>query len=128
MRLLFDTHAFIWWAEEPTKLSPQVFAACKDRSNQLLLSIASIWEIQIKHQLGKLNLKLSLFNLIQEQQQRNNIEILLVDLPHILELEQLPLHHRDPFDRLLIAQARIEGMTLLSNDSTIAQYAVQRLW
>ncbi len=128
MRLLFDTHAFLWWAEEPAKLSPPVFAACKDRSNQLLLSIASIWEIQLKVQLGKLRLQLPLANLVQDQRERNQIGILPIVLTHVLELDNLPLHHRDPFDRILIAQSRVENITLLSNDAIVTQYPIRVLW
>jgi PIN domain nuclease of toxin-antitoxin system len=128
MKLLLDTHTFIWWDSEPAKLSPQVLALCQDRTNSLLLSVASIWEMQIKLQLGKLKLDLPLVEIIEGQQQRNNIEVLPVALAHVLALQNLPPHHKDPFDRLLIAQANVEGATLLCNDPVFAKYPVNTLW
>jgi PIN domain nuclease of toxin-antitoxin system len=128
MKLLLDTHTFIWWDSEPAKLSPQVLALCQDRTNSLLLSVASIWEMQIKLQLGKLKLNLPLVEIIESQQQRNNIEVLPVALAHVLALQDLPPHHKDPFDRLLIAQANVEGATLLCNDPVFAKYGVNTLW
>jgi PIN domain nuclease of toxin-antitoxin system len=79
MKLLLDTHAFIWWDSEPAKLSPQALTLCQDRTNSLLLSVASAWEMQIKLQLGKLKLTMPLAEIIESQQQRNNIEILPVN-------------------------------------------------
>lgn len=128
MKLLLDTHTFVWWDSEPAKLSPQVLALCQDRTNSLLLSVASIWEIQIKLQLGKLKLNMPLVEIIESQQQRNSIEVLPVALAHVLALQNLPLHHKDPFDRLLIAQANVEGATLLCNDPVFTKYAVNVLW
>lgn len=103
MKLLLDTHAFIWWDSEPAKPSPQVLSLCQDRQNTLFLSAASVWEMQIKLQMGKLKLTLPLAELIESQQQTNNLQILPVLLTHVLALEHLPAHHKDPFDRLLIA-------------------------
>ncbi len=128
MKLLLDTHTFIWWDSEPAKLSPQVRALCQDRTNSLLLSVASVWEMQIKFQLGKLKLNLPLVEIIESQQQRNNIEVLPVALAHVLALQDLPPHHKDPFDRLLIAQANVEVATLLCNDPVFAKYDVNALW
>ena len=128
MKLLLDTHAFIWWDSESSKLSLQVLNLCQDRANTLLLSVVSIWEMQIKLQLGKLKLNLPLARLIESQQQTNEIEILPIILPHVLELDSLPAHHKDPFDRLLIAQARIEDAILISNDPIFTNYSVKLLW
>jgi len=128
MKLLLDTHTFIWWDSEPAKLSPQVLALCQDRTNSLLLSVASVWEMQIKLQLGKLKLDLPLAEIIESQQQRNNIEILPVLLTHVLALQSLPAHHKDPFDRLLIAQANVEEAALASSDPVFAKYTVNVLW
>jgi len=128
MKLLLDTHTFIWWDSEPAKLSPQALALCQDRQNILLLSVVSIWEMQIKIQLGKLRLALSLREIIESQRQTNNIEIVPVTLAHVLALESLPSHHGDPFDRMLVAQAMVEGAALVSADSNIAKYAVQVVW
>lgn len=128
MKLLLDTHTFIWWDSEPDRLSPQALALCQDRRNILLLSVVSVWEMQIKLQLGKLRLALPLKEIIETQQQTNNIEILPVTLAHVLALENLPVHHKDPFDRLLVAQAMVEGAALVSGDPNIARYAVQIVW
>ncbi len=89
------------------------------------MSVASVWEMQIKQQLGKLKLRLPLAELIADQQKDNGIEILPVGLAHVLALENLPLHHKDPFDRLLIAQARTENIGILSVDATFKQYEVK---
>lgn len=124
MRLLLDTHVFIWWDSSPEKLSVEARRLCQDGNNTLILSVASVWEMQIKNQLGKLTLNQPLPALVQSQQQSNGIEILSVHLGHIYALETLPSHHKDPFDRLLIAQAQAEGLTLLSMDPVLRQYPV----
>lgn len=100
----------------------------QDRSNILLLSLASVWEILIKIQLGKLSLPAPLGDILEKQQQTNQIELLPIALPHILALEQLTQYHRDPFDRLLIAQARVEGIPIISDDSVFSQYPVELIW
>ena len=102
MKLLFDTHAFIWWYNEPDKLPVKVLTACQDTRNSLFLSVASAWEMQIKNQLGKLRLNKPLNDIIQRQQAQNQLQILPITLSTVLALDNLPLHHRDPFDRLLI--------------------------
>ncbi len=127
MKLLLDTHAFIW-DSDPAKLSPRALALCQDRQNVLLLSVVNVWEMQIKLQLGKLRLTLPLREIIETQQQVNNVEILPITLAHVLALENLPAHHKDPFDRLLIAQAMVEGAVLVSGDPNIARYAVHVVW
>jgi len=128
MKLLLDTHAFIWWANEPEKLSSKVLSLCADAENTLIVSVASIWEMQIKTQLGKLKIALPLADLIRSQQQTNNIQILPIELEHVLELQKLPAHHHDPFDRLLIVQAKAEGALLVSKDKTFKKYKTKLLW
>jgi len=128
MKLLLDSHAFIWWDNEPNKLSPTALAACRDRTNTLLLSVASVWEIQIKTQLGKLKFSIPLPEVIDDHRKANNIEMLPVILPHIFALQNLPMHHKDPFDRLLIAQANVENIAVISNDPAFALYSVKLLW
>ena len=128
MKILLDTHAFIWWADAPDKLSPQVRAACEDRTNQLLLSVASAWEMQIKIQLGKLDLRRPLSEIINEQQQTNAIEPLPIALAHVFALNGLPAIHKDPFDRILIAQAIVESAVFISHDPVLARYPVEILW
>ena len=128
MNLLLDSHTFIWMHNEPSKLSTKAAMEIVVLSNTLFLSIASIWEIQIKIQIGKFNFKDSLANVIAEQQKKNGLQILPVNLSHVLELENLPFHHKDPFDRLLIAQARVENLTLVSSDPNFSAYSVNLLW
>jgi PIN domain nuclease of toxin-antitoxin system len=101
---------------------------CQNPENVLLVSVASLWEMQIKLQLGKLKLNTPLAELVAGQQQINKIEILDVKLEHILALGELPPHHRDPFDRLLIAQTNIEEAILLSKDQIFAEYAIKVVW
>lgn len=125
---MLDTHTFLWWHSDRAKLSAKVMNLCEDPENQLLLSVVSLWEIQIKHHLGKLKLSKHLDEIVAVEQQENQIDLLLLKPAHIFELYNLPLHHRDPFDRLLVAQARFESASLLSNDSAIAQYPVQVEW
>ncbi len=128
MKLLLGTHTFIWWDSEPAKLSQNAWLLLQDKSNTVLLSVASIWEMQIKLQLGKLKFNLPLAELVESQQRINNIEILPVNLNHVLALDSLPNHHKDPFDRLLIAQAIIEDAFLVSCDLIIARYPVKLTW
>ena len=128
MKLLLDTHTFIWWDSEPQRLSQQVLKMCQDPENVLLASVASLWEMQIKLQLGKLKLNKPLTELVSGQQAINNIEILDVKLEHVLALGKLPSHHKDPFDRLLIAQADIEEAFLVSKDQIFTEYEVKVVW
>lgn len=128
MKLLLDTHAFIWWDSEPERLSPKVLELCQNQENTLLLSVASVWEMQIKLQLGKLKLALPLPVLIESQKTTNNIQVLSIELEHVLALEKLPSHHKDPFDRLLIAQANVEEFVVVSNDPIFKKYPVKLIW
>ena len=127
MKLLLDSHTFLWWNNEPDKLSPRVLGMCKNSENALFVSVASIWELQIKFQLGKLRLYKPLAEIIR-QEQENGIEILSVEAPHVFALDSLPNHHKDPFDRLLVAQALVEGAVLVSADPLVKQYPVEVEW
>jgi PIN domain nuclease of toxin-antitoxin system len=127
MRILLDTHIFIWMVTEPERLSPRLTAPIIDRQNSLFLSLASIWEIQIKVALGKLDLRGDLAKTVDIQIKENFIQLLLIDLQHVYALSNLPPHHRDPFDRLLIAQSQVEKMTLATVDSAFDQYEIDRL-
>jgi PIN domain nuclease of toxin-antitoxin system len=128
MILLLDTHTFIWWDSEPERLSETGFALCKDRNNTLLLSMASAWEIQIKYQLGKLTLRMPLADIVANQQESNGLKLLSISFSHILALQDLPMVHRDPFDRLLAAQAKVENIALLTVDAVFAQYPIKVMW
>lgn len=128
MRYLLDTHVFIWWLGVSSQLSTKALAIIQDRSHQIYLSLASVWEMQIKTSLHKLTLPKSLPDIIRDQQLQNHIQLLGIELEHILALYRLPDHHRDPFDRLIIAQSLDENMPLISNDSMIANYPITSIW
>jgi PIN domain nuclease of toxin-antitoxin system len=128
MKILFDTHTFIWWDSDSTRLSATALAHCTDPANELILSVASLWEIQIKHQLGKLTLRSSLADIITTQQRSNRFIILPIMPAHIFELYNLPTTHKDPFDRLLLAQAIHEKSSILSIDPIFTAYPVNVLW
>ena len=128
MKLILDTHTFIWWDSEATKLSTRVLELCQDVKHTLILSVASVWEMQIKLQLGKLKFSLPLTDIIESQRLHNRILILPVDLRHVLVLSELPSIHKDPFDRLLIAQAKCENAVIITADPVFANYAVPVEW
>jgi PIN domain nuclease of toxin-antitoxin system len=118
----------MWWDDDKSRLLGTALAACLDKNNTLLLSMVSIWEMQIKIQLGKLNFTLPLEEKIREQTQTNSLEILPINERHVFALASLPNHYKDPFDRLLIAQSFVENIPLVSGDSQIKQYPIAVLW
>ncbi|MFL5801028.1 MAG: type II toxin-antitoxin system VapC family toxin [Roseiflexaceae bacterium] len=128
MKVVLDTHTFIWWDSDPSQLSATALDLCTDPTNQLILSLASLWEMQIKYQIGKLSLRLPLAEIISHQQATNAVILLPITSEHIFALDSLPMAHKDPFDRLLVAQAISEGAPLISADSIFASYPVQVLW
>jgi PIN domain nuclease of toxin-antitoxin system len=128
MRLLLDTHAFLWFITADPKLSAAAGQAIRDGANTPMLSIASVWEIAIKVNQGRLPLPQPLDRFIPQQLEINRIGILPIELQHTYEIARMPLHHRDPFDRLLISQAIAEGIPLVSTDSAFDAYPVKRLW
>ena len=127
MNALLDTHTFIWWDSDPAKLSAQALALLQNPTTTVLLSVVSVWEILINYQLGKLTLNMPLATLVA-QQQANGMRILPITLEHVLTVESLPAPHKDPFDRLLVAQANVEGAVLVSTDPIFAQYPVNVFW
>ena len=128
MRLLLDTHTFMWWDSAPDKIPKETFTLLKQPKNELLLSLVSVWEMQIKVQLGKLTLRNDLKDIVQQQQTINGIELLPVSLAHVLDIDELLYHHKDPFDRLLIAQSRVESVSLVSGDRIFQQYDCTVVW
>jgi PIN domain nuclease of toxin-antitoxin system len=128
MKLLLDTHTFIWWDRQPDLIPSETLALMQQSDSQLFVSLVSLWEIQIKTQIGKLSLQTTLAEMIAQQQTENGVILLPIALPHVLELDNLPQHHKDPFDRLLIAQCRYEGATLISRDSVFEQYDCPLIW
>jgi PIN domain nuclease of toxin-antitoxin system len=123
-----DTHAFIWWASNSAKLPPGVRSHCADPANTLLLSVVSVWEMQIKSQLGKLTMSRPLPDLVEHHRRVNQMQVLHLMLEHVLALDALPAHHKDPFDRLLVAQSNVEGAFLVSGDPVFSSYTVKLLW
>ena len=128
MRALLDTHTFLWWITDDTRLSVRARDVVALADNELLFSAASGLEIAIKAQLGKLDLPAPLDRFIVEQLAANGFAPLPIRLEHALRVYELPSHHRDPFDRLLIAQAQAEGLPILSADPQIPRYDVQVIW
>ena len=128
MRLLLDTHAVIWFCEGNGSLSARARRAIEDAANECWVSYATVWEVTIKSSLGKLNLAISYDDLFPTAVEANGWQILGFDFRHYRELLVLPLHHRDPFDRLLVAQARVEKMTVVTHDSRFSGYEVPLLW
>jgi len=128
VRVLLDTHAFLWWITDDASLSPRAREIIGDGNNVLFLSTASAWEIAIKVGLGRLTLPDRPERFIPEQLALNAIDSLPIQLSHALQVYDLPNHHRDPFDRMLVAQSQLEGLPLLSADPRLAQYAIDILW
>jgi PIN domain nuclease of toxin-antitoxin system len=123
-----DTHAFLWWITEDRRLSARAREVMTDGGNSLLFSAASGWEIAIKANLGRISLLTPIDRFLSEQLQRNGIGTLPIEMRHALRVHAIPLLHRDPFDRLLVAQAQLEKLRILTSDPQIAQYDVETLW
>jgi PIN domain nuclease of toxin-antitoxin system len=128
MKLLMDTHVFLWMNGDTQKLSENFKTLSRSGEHDFYLSVASAWEMQIKHQLGKLTLPLPTQALIRQNQVENGIQLLPIELSHIAHLAQLPPHHNDPFDRIIIAQAALENMTVVTADQAFSAYPVSVLW
>lgn len=124
MNLLIDTHIFIWLQIKLDKIAAQRMQTLKNPNNVLFLSLASVWEMQLKIQNGKFRFPESLSDIIKEQQTDNNLQILPITAEHIYQLESLPFHHKDPFDRMLIAQAAVENHTIVTDDASFSAYSV----
>jgi PIN domain nuclease of toxin-antitoxin system len=128
MKLLLDTHVFIRADGEPEKLSPAAREACENPANELVLSVASVWEMQLKIMLVKLAIRGPLRSVVEDWRQQNGILILPVQLERILFLDNLSSYHKDPFDRLLITQASVEGLTIVTHDRAFALYNIPIIW
>lgn len=128
MKLLLDTHAFLWFIAGNLALSRKVRALIEADDNQKLVSVASLTEIAIKTSLGKLTLEQPFAEIIPQQLRRNGFHLHPFTMEHAISLATLPFHHRDPFDRMIIAQSLVENLPVLSNDSAFDAYGVERLW
>jgi PIN domain nuclease of toxin-antitoxin system len=125
---LLDTHTFLWAVSEPARIPRRVLAALQRRTNELHLSAVSIWEMAIKRSIGKLSTDIGIGELIELGQRKMQLQTMDVTAGHALLVETLPWHHRDPFDRLLIAQALWEDITVVGADSRFDDYSAKRLW
>lgn len=129
MKVLLDTSAFLWWVSGGgQRLSERGRWAIEAPGNDVFVSVASAWEIAIKAERGRLSLPLSAERYVPDLLRRFGLDVLPVELPHALRAGVLPPHHRDPFDRLLIAQSQIEGLPLVSADPAIGRYDVEVIW
>lgn len=128
MKILLDTHTFLWAIINDPKLSARVIQEIVNPANEVFVSVASSWEIAIKYSLGKLPLPQPPDPYLAAQRSLAGFELLVVDEPEVCQVDRLPAIHRDPFDRLLVAQANCYGMILATNDSVFAQYPVRTLW
>ena len=128
MKLLLDTHAFLWWVEGTPTLGRRARAEVSNPDNEVLLSIASCWELAIKLSLGKLRLTQSLDRFIPEQLTRNGFALFGVEFRHVVRVADLPFHHRDPFDRVLVAQALQDELAIVSGDRVFRKYGVSVVW
>jgi PIN domain nuclease of toxin-antitoxin system len=126
--LLLDTHTMLWFFWDDPRLSKDAKAGIENAENRKLISVASCWEVAIKVGLGKLDLGESSRTFLLREIAHNNFELLNISLDHATAVEGLPLHHRDPFDRLLIAQSIVESLTIVGSDPAFDFYGVTRLW
>ena len=126
MAVLLDTHAFLWWTQNDSRLSKPARDAIVDSDRRL--SLASCWELAVKVSLNRIGFDQPLSKFLTEQMLANGISLLPIEFRHVMRLAQLPFHHRDPFDRLLVAQALEEGLSLVSADPAFDAYGVARIW
>lgn len=128
MRHLCDTQCFIWTIESQAKLSPQALEILTDNAQRIYLSLASVWEMTIKVSLRKLRFSKPLSQVVEEEFSTYRFLPLDISLTHLKVLQTLPMHHRDPFDRLLVAQAMAENLPVISSDASFDQYGIERIW
>lgn len=128
LKFLLDTCTFLWIAAGSAELSPRARECFIDRDNDVYLSVVSAWEIALKHALGRLPLPEPPARLVSVERERHGIEVLALDEESALHLDRLPPLHRDPFDRMLVCQALVHGLTVLSPDTLVSQYPVRTMW
>lgn len=128
MKIILDTNSFLWFITDDSKLSTPAYKLIEDIENTRLLSVASLWEIAIKMSIGKLELTSNYEDFFSIQLKQNYIDIFSITLSHLAKVRDLPFHHKDPFDRLIIAQSLTENIPVVSNDKQFDKYGIQRLW
>jgi PIN domain nuclease of toxin-antitoxin system len=126
--LLLDTHAYLWFVFNDARLSERAATAISDPSIEPVLSIASLWEITIKRQLGKVDLGMELSTFLRRYIEQRRVTVLDVELTHLIAYDRLPLLHRDPFDRLLVAQAKVLGTPIVTADPNFRNYDLEVVW
>jgi PIN domain nuclease of toxin-antitoxin system len=127
MKLLLDTHAFLWFVAGDDQLSPRARRVMEAEGSELILSTASVWEMAIKARLGRLQLPATVEEYVAEKA-ASGFFLLPVEWNHAAAVEKLPFHHRDPFDRLLVAQALTDDLTIVSGDAALRRYGVRLVW
>lgn len=125
---MLDTHSLLWITTNDPRLSLTAKELYLDAGNDIFFSMASIWEMAIKSSIGKISFERNLEDFVDEHIKGNNIEIMKIELPHILRIDRLPFHHRDPFDRLIIAQAIEDNMSIIGHDTEFDKYKINRVW
>jgi len=128
VNLLLDTHSFLWFVANDSRLSLDARSAIESPANRKWFSVASCWEISIKSGLGKLQLSDTVGVFLPQEIAANRFSLLPIELRHVSFVSGMPLHHRDPFDRLLIAQSEIETLTIVGCDTAFDAYGVSRIW
>lgn len=128
MKVLLDTHAFLWWIADHPNLSADARQIIADGDNEVYFSTVSAWEIAIKTRTGRLELPRDLEGFVTDQVARNAFQVLPVSLAHALHVHTLPDHHRDPFDRMLVAQSRVEKLPVVGRDRHFEAYGVEMVW
>ncbi len=128
MRVLFDTHAFLWIISNDPQLSPSARDTFSRQENEIILSVASVWEILLKAATGKFPFPQPVGRFLRTELRKTSVTVLPILLQHVLRLEDLPPHHRDPFDRIILAQAIEEDLPIMSADSKFRLYPVEVLW
>ena len=128
MRILLDTHTLLWFTAGAADLSAVARATIEDPSNESVVSVASVWEMAIKMSLGRLDLGSNLDGFVDNHIVANGIGLLRIRITHIAATVGLPFHHRDPFDRLIIAQALTEGLPVVGSDPEFSKYGVRMIW
>ena len=127
MNLLLDTHTFIWFITGSEQLSRKAKSFIENPSNENYISMASLWEISVKVNIKKLELGKD-FKYVIKDVYSNGFQVLSIGFPHLIEYSGLPLHHRDPFDRLIISQSRVENMSIIGRDEVFDSYITNRIW
>ncbi|MCY3834629.1 MAG: type II toxin-antitoxin system VapC family toxin [Chloroflexi bacterium] len=128
MRYLLDTSSFLWYVSDHQRLSSVATERLNDPVSTIHLSLVSIWEIAIKFNMGKLELPLPFDEFVDTTIHSYSLRLLNIQIPHLRRVARIPLHHRDPFDRMLIAQSLVENIAIITSDAAFDAYPVQRLW